>query len=120
MSSFRPLLSSTVALTSIELLAVADPRLGMQWTDLLLWFLSAHMLYGLYAFVVWTVLKGRFGPKQEPRHCLGLGLGLIGLVTKMDFAVNLFMRDPHSGSLSDHIDLITGRWCLAISVVESL
>ena len=84
MSSFRPLLSSTVALTSIELLAVANPRLGMQWTDLLLWFLSAHMLYGLYAFVVWTVLKGRFGPKQGQGIALGLVLALhLGLIYRM-------------------------------------
>ena len=73
MSSFRPLLSSTVALTSIELL-VYESSTGNAMDRFAVVVFSAHMLYGLYAFVVWTVLKGDW---TKAGQAIALGLVLL-------------------------------------------
>ena len=95
MSSFRQLLSVTVALTSIELLTVAEPRLGMQWTDLMLWGISAHVLYGSFSCIVWFISRKVLGHKRASSFSLGVLIALhAGLIYRMDFAVNLYMSDP--------------------------
>ena len=108
MSFIRPLLALTVALTGVELYAVAHARLGMQWMDLLLWCMAAHLLYAAFTLGLWQMASRIL----NRRHALSVAMGTLlalhlGLTYRMDFAVNLFMKDIRVWGVSIVIFLLS-------------